>query len=391
MDDWLEQIRWRLRSERALLRELALILLASLVVGLYFLEHMDARIAEHERVYTEGLAVQASQAAAEYMAAEDRISLTVLARRTATLAPVSRVELRDASGNELASSGPERSGDDFSVQRAVRMGEGEVVGLVQIWPEPARSLRQQTEAGFVLLALCLVALRIVLAVIYRRLVPRASKGGGRVRMAAGKDAGAGLNPDVQPLSSGMQESPGDTQAVLRVALVNHRHLEARYTPSLLAELLEDYRLHLEQVVELYGGRLESPPGERALASFSGPTSGEAAFSALCAGQLFLRLSRRLGAERKDAGRPALEFKLLVTTAADREFSWACCEGGYPGRVQMPERELVELGLDARVLYRSEQALEAVCDGESMRLQPVDQLAQRYQKLISEQAERLEAK
>src|SRR5690606_23184802 len=123
-------------------------------------------------------------------------------------------------------------------------------------------------------------------------------------------------------------------------------------------------------------------------SFQGEPA-EAAFNAVCAGMLFQKVTRRLAEQRKQAGQMALEFKLLVTSDTDPARSLACCEAGVPGRLHVPENELTALALDTCSLYRPEQALIVYCaDGADLRLQPLEQLAQRYQAQINDQAVRL---
>src|SRR5690606_42082894 len=111
LQEWImpqaEKARWRqwIIGERPLLRELAVLLLASLLIGLYFLEHLDSRLAEARRDYLGALAVQVAEHAVEYTATNNLVSLNVIARRTGELAPVARVTLGDAGGRVLASRG----------------------------------------------------------------------------------------------------------------------------------------------------------------------------------------------------------------------------------------------------------------------------------------------
>ena len=65
-----------------------------------------------------------------------------------------------------------------------------------------------------------------------------------------------------------------------------------------------------------------------------------------------------------------------------------CIAGQPGRVHVPEAELLKLELDTRALYHADRCIPVTNGETSLRLQPVEQLAQRYQKLIADQAERL---
>ena len=60
-----EQWRPWIRQQRSLLRELILMLLAMLVVGVYFLEHFSARLEQERKIQLQALAEQTARRAAE--------------------------------------------------------------------------------------------------------------------------------------------------------------------------------------------------------------------------------------------------------------------------------------------------------------------------------------
>ena len=372
--------RWRqwIIGERPLLRELAVLLLASLLIGLYFLAQLDGRLAEARRDYLGALASQVAEHAVEYTATNNLVSLNVIARRTGELAPVAGVTVEDAGGRVLASSGAPV--EAAPVTQPMYLADGGMIGTVKLWPAPETATRKKVEAGFVLLVLCLLLLRVLLLLLERRLrgeplwnlPPRAALSRAALPEAAVPEASS-----EQPIS-----------AVLRLALVNDAHLRRRYTESLFGNLLAPYEQALAQAAGVYGGTVQEPLGSGALIDFRGEPA-EAALNAVCAGMLFLRISRRVSEQRKQAGQMALEFKLLVTGETDAVRSLACCEAGVPGRLHVPENELLAMALDTRSLYRHELALTVACaDGDTLRLQPLEQLAQRYQMQINDQAEQL---
>src|SRR5690606_23921186 len=161
--------RWRqwIIKARPLLRDLAVLLLASLLIGLYFLEHLDSRLAEARRDYLGALAIQVAENAVEYTATNNLVSLNVIARRTGELAPVARVTLEDAGGRVLASSGAPV--EAVPVQQPMHLADGGIVGVVKLWPAPERVRRKKVEAGFGLRVLCLLGLRVLLLMLERRL------------------------------------------------------------------------------------------------------------------------------------------------------------------------------------------------------------------------------
>ncbi|MCK0537514.1 hypothetical protein [Alcanivorax quisquiliarum] len=364
--------RWRqwIIKERTLLHELAVLLLASLLIGLYFLAQLDSRLADARREYLAALASQVAEYAVEYTATNNLVSLNVIARSTGELAPVARVALEDAGGRVLASSGAPV--EAAPVTQAMHLPGGGMVGTVKLWPAPDTEPQKKAESGFVLLVLGLLALRVLLLLLARRL--------------RGEPLWHQPPAVMEPAVEAAPETP--VSAVLRLALVNEEHLRRRYTDSLFASLLAPYEQTLAQAAGLYDGKVRVALDGGALVEFRGETA-DAALSAVCAGMLFLRASRRVGEQRKQAGQMALEFKLLVTAGADSVRSLACCQAGVPGRLHVPENELAALALDTHSLYRPEQAVAVACaEGNTLRLQPLEQLAQRYQLQIADQAERL---
>ena len=390
--------RWRaqLDSERPLLRELALLLVVCLVVGVYFLHQLEARLAHSNEVHLAALADQVAQSAEDYIAAGNLVSLNVIARHTGALAPVARVQLEDAGGRVLASSGPPMNG--AAVARAVTADGQEVVGTVRLWPAPLETVSQQAEAGFVLLVLVLLVLRVAGVVLMRRwrgeplwqaLADDAAGTSDITSQHADLDGDSGFTQAlVQGEASSGTGAEMPPAALLYLSLVNHAHLSARYTRERLDTMLAPYDEVLATVSALYGARVVSSlaaGGEVAFASAADTSATETAFYSVCAGMLFLRAARRCSEQRKAAGEQALEFKLLVSMTQDPALNRACCEAGLPGRVHVSEGDLMKLELDTRSLYRPEQALVISGAEDLIRLQPLEQLAQRYQKLINDQA------
>src|SRR5690606_22963772 len=115
-----------------------------------------------------------------------------------------------------------------------------------------------------------------------------------------------------------------------------------------------------------GGRVLQNIGAEAAMVITGETKAEACFQVLCAGTLFRRLARELSEQRKEQGRTPLEFKLLATTTSDMAHSWALALAGLPGRVHVPESEMVRYELDTRWLFQGERRLSVLSDGETIR-------------------------
>jgi len=376
-----EQWREWMQRERPLLRELALILVAALVIGIYFLEHVHSTLEQSQRQNSEALAQHLAGSSAEYMVTGNLVSLNVIASHTAALGTVHRIEFRSVAGIVLASAGESVDEDQLPVSRAVRLEDQSVAGTVELWSADINAARERSlESNFVLVVLCLLGLRIGAEVIWRKLQQDRS---------ATDDDDDDVEGDRVPVLT-MSHAIESPRASLRISIVNFDRMKDRLTPALIEEMVSEYRSALQGICEVYGARLIATLGARCAVEFRAQSRAEAAFQALCAGMLFRRLARQITEARKERGRTPLEFKLLVTTDSRQERSWSVCIAGSPGRVHMPEAELLTLELDARLLYQSDRCLD-ISDGEtSLRLQPIEQLAQRYQKLIADQASSLRA-
>ncbi|WP_417214970.1 hypothetical protein [Alcanivorax sp.] len=380
-----EQWRPWIRQQRSLLRELILMLLAMLVVGVYFLEHFSAGLEQERKVQLQALAQQTARRAAEALASEDSISINLIGRETVQLKPVLGIRFEDTSGEQLGAAGEKASPLRVTVPAA--LPDGELAGTLTLLGDNTLLPRKQIEAGFVLAVLCLLLLRVAAALIQQRLQPPAQDE---------PDVSAPRVPQESPHHDApfppIVRSPvpdgAEMQAQLRLSIVNFAHIRQRYTEEALKEVLAEYQQLLDQVAALYDGHQGPVIGEQAgLYFYQGPAS-RAAFSALCAGLLFLRVVRLLAPQRKQAGKISLEFKALVTADPDQEEAWALCVAGVPGRLNVPDSQLTVAELDVKALYQPEKA-QVVCAGDHrVRLQPVEQLAHRYQALLRTQAETL---
>ncbi len=392
MSLWEQWWPW-IRKQRRLLQELMLMLVAMLVVGIYFLEHFSVRLEQERKVQLEALAEQTARRVAEALASEDSISINLIGRETVQLKPVVGIRFENTAGGQVGASGKKASLLPVTVPAV--LPDGELAGTLTLLGNDAMLPRKQIEAGFVLAVLCLLLLRVAAALIQQRL---------RLRpRSVEPDIGApafpvDTSPPPQPIEAAFPPEVrlpvpegAEIQTQLRLSIVNFAHIRQRYTEEALKEVLAEYQQLLNQVAALYDGHQGPVIGAKAgLYFYQGPAS-RAAFSGLCAGLLFLRVVRLLAPQRKQAGKVSLEFKALVTADTDLDEAWALCVAGVPGRLNVPDSQLTLAELDVKALYQPEKA-QVVCAGDHrVRLQPVEQLAHRYQALLRTQAEALLSK
>lgn len=377
----------RLRREKHLLTELLLMTLVALVVGLYFLEHFSSRLETWQQTHLKALAQQTALRSAESLASGDRIGLNVIARETRALDTVTGVRFRDPAGRIVTDN--VNAHHAVSVAVPVALPSGELAGSVVLFAADSGAVRDPLESGYVLVVLGLLVLRVAAALIGRRLRrPGTGDGGPAILPATGGDAapegGASRSAGAGPGAA------TETTWTLHLSIVNFEHFQQRYTAGALAALLADYRELLQQVVALHGGVVEQDIGAHCRVCFRDVSLSRASFSALCAGLLFLRVARLQGPRRKARSAPALEFKALVSDQFDDGESRALCVAGVPGRLQVPESDLTRAELDVKAFYQTERAVVVSAAERQVRLQPIEQLAHRYQTLLRTQAEQVMA-
>ncbi|MZR64223.1 hypothetical protein GQF00_15090 [Alcanivorax sp. DP30] len=365
-------------------------LLAMLVVGIYFLEHYSVSLEQEREVQLKALAEQTARRAAEALASEDSISINLIGRETVALAPVAGVRFLNPAEVQVGLTGV---GDaDLVVSVPVALPDGELAGSLTLLGNNSQAPRQNIEAGFVLAVLCVLLLRLAFTLVRERLMPPPA--------AAQPEIPSTVPPEPVPedvvqaaprVSAELAETPVDperVQAQLRLSIVNFDAIRQRYTEQAVDEVLADYQRMLNRAVAIYGGQVSQPIGRQAAVVFCQLPVSQAAFAALCAGLLFLRVVRLQAPLRKQQGKVPLEFKALMTTDKGADESWSLCLAGVPGRLQVPEAQLSTTELDVKALYQPDRAQVAVAGDHKVRLQPVEQLAHRYQALLRTQAETL---
>ncbi|WP_231883065.1 hypothetical protein, partial [Alcanivorax sp. HI0033] len=347
-----EQWRPWIRQQRSLLRELILMLLAMLVVGVYFLEHFSARLEQERKIQLQALAEQTARRAAEALASDDSISINLIGRETVQLAPVAGVRFQDAADIQVGLTGVSRS--DLVISVPVALPDGELAGTLTLLGDTSALPRQRLEAGFVLAVLCLLLLRVAAALIQQRLVPAPPEPAEAAPAEPPAPSPLATPASRQALTEPLPEG-AEPLAQLRLSIVNFEHIRQRYTQAAMVEVLADYQRILDKVAGIYGGRVGQKVGDQAGLFFYQEPASRCAFSALCAGLLFLRVVRLLAPLRKQQGKPALEFKALVTTDGDQQEAWSLCVAGVPGRLNVPEGQLAATELDVKALYQPEKA------------------------------------
>ncbi|MEH6451044.1 MAG: adenylate/guanylate cyclase domain-containing protein [Oleispira sp.] len=101
-----------------------------------------------------------------------------------------------------------------------------------------------------------------------------------------------------------------TGSVLFVDIVGFTQLSENQSPQRIADILNQYYSLLHQVSKIYWGSVDNYIGDGAMLTFGVHTDNHKhSINAICAAQLFIRLSKALNQQRSDNDLPALDFRL----------------------------------------------------------------------------------
>lgn len=119
-------------------------------------------------------------------------------------------------------------------------------------------------------------------------------------------------PDPEPSDLHLQRPERRMASVLVIEVVNSAAAVELLHPATLSTLLQQYQFYLRQASRLYRGVVTQVAGDRALVAFDvRQCQDEHAFNAICCGQLFLLLMKRLGDMQRGRNAQQLEFRLAV--------------------------------------------------------------------------------
>jgi len=118
-----------------------------------------------------------------------------------------------------------------------------------------------------------------------------------------KDILSDLNQDKKPLKS-------VTGSVLFVDIVGFTQLSENQSPAKIADILNQYYSLLHQVSKIYWGSVDNYIGDGAMLTFGVHVDDpKHTINAICAAQLFIRLSKAFNQQRIENDLPALGFRL----------------------------------------------------------------------------------
>lgn len=362
-------VRAALTPHRHLLRDLLLILITSLVCFLYFSEQWlnDSRAQRQQSL--NALALQLADACYVPLAANNLVSLNVLAHQITVQAPVIGVRI-ERLDQTVASSAGESQG--MQAQAAIGDDEQKIIGQVLVFGEPAQP---QPIWPFVLLLLCLLGLRAALTFFWQQLVPMTTKSLRELRERGQQDK------SVQAALPPLLELP-KVEARLDLSVVNYERLQQRFTPSALAQLLTCYDELIAQVAQVYGASCEARLPHASL-SLKHSHADEAVFLLTCCAKLLQSGWQQLNQQRHDNGESCLSVQLLLSVDAPAALRQRVQQTAPADQLQLLLAALSE-ELQSRF---SAQLLEQWQDHDDQwQLLTQVRLAERYQKLIDAQLE-----
>ena len=99
-------------------------------------------------------------------------------------------------------------------------------------------------------------------------------------------------------------------SVLFVDIVGFTQLSESENPQIIADILDQYYSLLHQISKLYWGSVDNYIGDGAMLTFGVHVNDpKHSIHAICAAQVFIRLTKDMNLHRQQAGLPTLEFRL----------------------------------------------------------------------------------
>lgn len=361
----------RLAPHRPLLRDLLLILVTALVCFLYFSEQWlnDSRAQRQQAL--NALALQLADASYVPLAANNLVSLNVLAQQMTVQPPVVGVRIERLDHTPASSAGIQLG---MQAQAAIGDDEQKIIGQVLLFGEPAKA---QPVWPFVLLLLCLLGLRAALTFFWQQLVPMTTRSWRDLRERSSEQP---QSADAPPLLQLPQ-----VEAQLDLSVMNYDRLQQRFTSSALSQLLSSYDTLIAQVAAVYGASVTSPLPAASL-SLKHSQADEAVFLLTCCARLLQSQCQQVNQQRHADGESCLSLRLLLSREAPEELRQRVQQHA-PGE----HLQLLLPGLSEELQARfSTQLLEQWQDhGDQWQLLTEVRLAERYQKLIAAQLANLQ--
>lgn len=362
------------KQHRKLLKDLLLILMSCLVCFLYFSEQWHHQSRTQRQQGLEALAVQLAETSYVPLAADNLVSLNVLTGQLVALPPVggARVEYLD---RRLASS----AGDKATMKAVAAVGgqQKDIIGRVVVYGKPVAGL---SFWPFWILLLCLLGIRVAVALFWEQLVPfssRAIKGIKKYSQATRRVTRSAPVPTlpVEPAAS----------AQLDIQVCDYARLSQWFTPTALQQTLAAYDALLRRVAGIYGVTLDSPLGATTKLELGHDSAEEAVFLLSCCANLFMAACDTLNAQRRESGDTCLAFSLLLSQQAPDELR----ESLNQQEVEQQLRLLVAAPSDHLKARLNAHHLEQ-WQGEDdvWQLLTDATLAERYRKLVASQLDSL---
>lgn len=360
---------WRsaFQTHRRLLVDLLLMLGSCLVCFLFFTEQWYGRGNAERQQSLHTLAAQLADSSYVPLAANNLVSLNVLTSQLSARPPVVGVRIERLDGSVVSSAGEESA---LQVTAIVGADDGDAIGRVRVFSEALPGLPVWT---FLLLLLALLGLRVALDFFWQQLVPLSTRTWQTLR--EGRRA-----PDTGPQAEPPVATPLE-EVRLEVAVAGFERLQQRYTPTALAQLLDEYGSLLRKAARVYDA-----DGDGVLATgkttfmLHHENAAEAVFLSLCCARLLVKCVDRLSGQRQQQGESCLSLCLLASLDAPEALRDRIRTKDMSGTQLLLAGDLGVLSsrMTARPLEQWQQ------EDERWQLFTDIELAERYQKLIASQ-------
>ncbi len=193
-------------------------------------------------------------------------------------------------------------------------------------------------------------------------------------------------------------------SLLVVKVVNvHTAIELLH-PNTFSKLLNEYHQYLKQAAKLYGGSLHRYTGESTMVSFDSHKCGEDhGLNAICCGQLFLALMKKINQRHKNEKAQALQFRLAIHSGEtffnvesesavllgkSLETAYFLSKQSKPGQLLISKNTFSQASTEHQLQYADSIEITMPTDNMSFTAYIISDEASAYSDLIEKQCQHI---
>jgi len=222
-----------------------------------------------------------------------------------------------------------------------------------------------------------------------------------------KDIAKGILSDLSVPKTPMQAVRG---SVLFVDIVGFTQLCEKESPKQVAGILNHYYFLLHQAAKMYRGTVDNYIGDGAMLTFGvHKEDSKHAINAICAAEIFLRLTHLLNSQRIEQDLPTLDFRLglhcgdmlagtigstermqLTITGDTVNQAARLCEVGHPNKLLVSDAVVSHPSVEGLVITSKPSGIQLKGKSRETICYQVERLAPKFNRLLMQQEAEMDA-